>query len=360
MEYRQLTSSGIKVSVISFGGMRIPDISEKEAYNVVNKALDLGINYFETAYYYGDSEIKLGKSLGRKRKDIYLSTKNGYNKPMTGDEVKKSVEEQLKRLQTDFFDFYQMWGTDSMDMFHKITAPGNKYGAIKQLMKEGVIKHVGLTTHASPEDAEKMIETGLFECVTIYYNAYRQSFTKVAALAKKLGIGVIAMGPLNGGFLGSESKELSFLKRGKAKTNAQGALRFIVGNQNIATAIVGFKTVQEVEEGVFAAGLYSDITNTNDMAEITEGFKVLAKTIPEAVCSSCNYCMPCKEKIGIPGIFTLVNNAKVYGTIEFSKNRYKNLKIKADMCSKCGACMKKCPQKIDIIKDLAEAHIMLK
>ena len=92
MEYRQLTSSGIKVSVISFGGMRIPDISEKEAYNVVNKALDLGINYFETAYYYGDSEIKLGKSLGRKRKDIYLSTKNGYNKPMTGDEVKKVLK----------------------------------------------------------------------------------------------------------------------------------------------------------------------------------------------------------------------------------------------------------------------------
>ena len=360
MEFRQLTKSKIMVSVISFGGMRLPDISEEEAYKVVNRALDLGINYFETAYWYGDSEIKIGKSLDKRRKNIYLSTKNGYNKSMTGDEVKKGVEEQLKRLQTDYFDFYQMWGTDSLDMFEKITAPGNKYEAVKQLMKEGVIKHVGITTHAKPEEAEKMIETGLFESVTIYYNAYRQSFTKVAALAKKLGIGVVAMGPLNGGFLGSESRELSFLKRGKARTNAEGALRFIVGNPNITTAIVGFKTVEEVEAGVRIGDLYEDIANTNDMAEITENFKVLAKTIPETVCSSCNYCMPCKEKIGIPGIFSLANNAKVYGTLDFSKTRYKHLKIKADTCSKCGTCMEKCPQKINIIKDLAEAHGMLK
>ena len=359
MEFRQLTKSGVKVSVISFGGMRIPDISEEQAYLVVNRVLDLGINYFETAFWYGDSEIKIGKSLGKRRKDIYLSTKHGYNSPMTGDEVKKGLEEQLKRLQTDYLDFYQMWGTDSMGMLDKITAPGNKYEAVKQFMKEGVIKHVGITTHATPEDAEKMIETGLFECVTIYYNAYKQSFAKVAALAKKLGIGVITMGPLNGGFLGSESKELSFLKKGKAKTNAQGALRFIVGNPNITTAIVGFKTVKEVEEGVEVGDFYSDIENTNDMAEITENFKAMAKKIPETVCSSCNYCMPCTEKIGIPGIFSMVNNAKVYGTLEFSKTQYKRLKNKADICSECGTCMEKCPQKIDVIKDLKAAHNML-
>jgi hypothetical protein len=359
MEFRQLTKSGVKVSVISFGGMRIPDISEEQAYLVVNRALDLGINYFETAYGYGDSEIKIGKSLGKRRKEIYLSTKNGYNSPMTGDEVKKSVDEQLKRLKTDYLDFYQMWGTDSIELLGKITAPGNKYEAVKQLMKEGVIKHVGMTTHATPEDAEKILETGLFECVTIYYNAYKQSFAKVAALANKLGIGVVAMGPLNGGFLGSESKELSFLIRGKAKTNAEGALRFNVGNPNITTSIVGFKTVKEVEAGVRVGDFYSDIANTNDMAEITEGFKAMAKKIPETVCSSCNYCMACKEKITIPHIFSLVNNAKVYGSLDFSKAQYNALKIRADACSKCGTCMEKCPQKIDVIKDLAAAHEML-
>jgi len=360
MEYRQLTKSKVNVSVISFGGMRLPDISEEEAYKVVNRAIDLGINYFETAYHYGDSEIKIGKSLGKRREDIYLSTKIGYNKPMTGDELKKSVEEQLTRLQTDYFDFYQMWGTDSMDMLEKITAPGNKYEAVKQLMKEGIIKHVGVTTHATPEEAERIIQTGLFECVTIYYNAYRQSFAKVAALANKLEIGVIAMGPLNGGFLGSETAEMSFLKRGKAKTNAQGALRFIVGNPNITTSIVGFKTVKEVEEGVLVGDFYNDMANTNDMAEITEGFKVLAKKMPATVCSSCNYCMPCKEKIRIPHIFNQMNNAKIYGTLDWAKKEYNLIKQKATACTKCGECMKKCPQKINIIKDLAEAHQMMK
>ncbi|MFH1075082.1 MAG: aldo/keto reductase [Candidatus Firestonebacteria bacterium] len=360
MEYRQLTKSGMKVSCISFGGMRLPEISEEQAYKVINKALDLGINYFETAYHYGDSEVKIGKSLGKRRKDIILSTKSAYNDPITGDELKRNVEQQLKRLQTDYLDFYQMWGTDSMDVFVKMISPGYKYEAVKDLMRQGIIRHVGITSHGKPRDLEIMIESGLFESVTIYYNAMKQECTGVAALAQKLKMGVVAMGPLNGGFLGEETKEMSFLKRGKARTNAEGALRFIIGNINITTAIVGFKTEQEVIDGVFAGDFYEDIADTNDMAVITEGFKEIAKKMPKSVCSGCNYCKPCKEGIDIPNIFKWMNNAKVYGNIDFAKGRYKKAGQKAALCSKCGACMEKCPQKLNIIADMAEAHELLK
>ena len=360
MEYRQLTESGLKVSCISFGGMRLPEITEEEAYKVINKAIDLGINYFETSSGYGDSEIKIGKSLGKRRKDIILSTKCAYGNPITGDELKKNVEQQLKRLQTDYLDFYQMWGTDSMDVFVKMIEPGYKYEAVKDLMRQGIIKHVGITSHGKPKDLEMMIESGLFESVTLYYNAYKQNYSDVAVLAQKLKMGVVAMGPLNGGFLGDDNKELSFLKRGKARTNAEGALRFIVGNINITTAIVGFKAEQEVVDGVFAGDLYEDIANTNDMAYITEAFKELGKKVPENVCSCCNYCAPCKEGINIYSIFKLVNSAKVYGTLDFAKKKYKQEGQKGALCSKCGACMKKCPQKINIIKDIAEGHELLK
>jgi len=360
MEYRQLTESGLKVSCISFGGMRLPEISEEEAYKVVNKAIDLGINYFETASGYGDSEIKIGKSLRKRRKDIILSTKSAYNDPITADELKRNVEQQLKRLQTDYLDFYQMWGTDSMDVFVKMIEPGYKYEGVKDLMKQGIIKHVGITSHGKPKDLEIMIESGLFESVTIYYNAYKQEYTGVAALAQKMKMGVVAMGPLNGGFLGDETKELGFLKRGKARTNAEGALRFIVGNKNITTAIVGYKTEKDVIDGVFAGDFYEDIANTNDMAIITGAFKEMGKKVPENICSCCNYCMPCKEGLHIYSIFKLVNNAKVYGTLDWAKERYRQEGQKGALCSKCGACMKKCPQKINIIKDIAEGHELLK
>ena len=334
MEYRQLTESGIKVSCVSFGGMRLPEITEEQAYKVINKALDLGINYFETAYHYGDSEVKIGKSLGKRRKDIILSTKSAYNDPITGDELKRNVEQQLKRLQTDYLDFYQMWGTDGMDVFVKMIGPGYKYEAVKDLMRQGIIKHVGITSHGKPKDVEIMIESGLFESVTIYYNAMKQEYTSVAALAQKLKMGVVAMGPLNGGFLGEETKEMSFLKRGKAKTNAEGALRFIIGNKNITTAIVGFKTEQEVIDGVFAGDLYEDIANTNDMAVITEAFKAMANKIPKIVCSGCNYCKPCKEDINIPHVLRLANNVKVYGTLEWGKEKYRQSGQKGALCSK--------------------------
>lgn len=360
MEYRQLTKSGINVSCISFGGMRIPRISEEEAYKVVNRALDLGINYFETASGYGDSEIKIGKSLGKRRKDIILSTKCAYDNPITADELKRNVENQLKRLQTDYFDFYQMWGTDSMDCFVKMIEPGYKYEGVRDLMKQGVIKHIGLTSHAKPKDVEIMIESGLFESVTLYYNPYKQEYSEVAALAQKLEMGVVAMGPLNGGFLGDETKELSFLKKGKARTNAEGALRFIVGNKNITTSIVGFESEQQVIDGVYAGDFYEDIAGTNDIEIISEKFREMRKILPENICSSCNYCKPCKEKIDIPNIFRLVNDAKVYGTWGFSKNKYMKMSKKADLCTKCKACMEKCPQKLDIIKDLEIAHQLLK
>ena len=168
------------------------------------------------------------------------------------------------------------------------------------------------------------------------------------------------MGPLNGGFLGAETKEMSFLKRGKAKTNAEGALRFIIGNKNITTAIVGFKTEQEVIDGVLVGDFYEDIANTNDMAVITEAFKGMGDKISKSVCSGCNYCTPCKEGINIPYVFQFFNNAKIYGPSEWIKRKYKQDGQKGVLCSKCGTCMEKCPQKINIIEGMAEAHELLK
>ena len=92
MEYRRLGKSNLNVSMIGFGGMRLPEISEEEACKVINKAIDLKINFFETAPGYGDSEAKIGKSLGKRRKEIYLSTKSNYGYAKTSDELQKFVE----------------------------------------------------------------------------------------------------------------------------------------------------------------------------------------------------------------------------------------------------------------------------
>lgn len=170
MEYRILGKSGLKVSVISFGGMRLPGVDDETAFKAINRSLDLGVNFFETAPGYGDSERKIGLSLGKRRKDIFLSTKTGY---CTADECRKKIDDQLKRLQTDYFDFYQMWYVNSQEDFEKVIAKGGPLEGAKTAMKEGIIKHIGITTHAPNAAVQSMINSGLFEGITLYHNLFK-------------------------------------------------------------------------------------------------------------------------------------------------------------------------------------------
>jgi len=355
VEKRRLGKSGLDVSVISFGGMRIPNVDDETAYKAVNRSIDLGVNFFETAPGYGDSERKIGISLGKRRKDIFLSTKSGY---CTADECRKRIDEQLKRLQTDYLDFYQMWYVNTQEEFDKVIAKGGPLEGANRAMKEGIIKHMGITTHAPNAVVANMINSDLFESITIYYNLFKQEYAPEIKMAHDKNMGVVIMGPLNGGILGDPSEKFKFLQRGKAKSNVVGALRWLVGNPYITTAAVGIDSAAHAEEVVKAGDMYADIKDTKDIELLSKEVEKFKEVSKEGTCIWCQYCKECPAGLNIWEIMDLHTVMKIYGTIDNCKERYRLMKKKADLCTECGKCVEKCPQHLNPQEGIKKAYEM--
>ncbi len=353
MEYRMLGKSGLKVSVISFGGMRIPNVSDEVAYKAVNRCIDLGINFFETAPGYGDSERKIGLSLGKRRKDIFLSTKTTC---CSADAFRKKLDEQLRCLQTDYLDFYQMWYVNSQEEFEKVIAPGSLLEGARSARKEGIIKHIGITTHAPNAAVKNMITSGLFESITLYHNLFKQEYAEEIKLAREKNMGVVIMGPLNGGILGDKGEKFNFLQRGKAKSNAVGALRWLIGNPDISTAIVGIDTPEHAEEVVLAGDMYEDIKNTNDVELLSKEAEKFRNVSKDGCCTWCQYCKECPAELNIWEIMDLHTVMKIYGTLDTCKDKYAKMKKKANLCTECGKCNERCPQHLQPMEQLKKAH----
>ena len=179
-------------------------------------------------------------------------------------------------------------------------------------------------------------------------------------MAHKNNMGVVIMGPLNGGILGDSGEKFKFLQRGKAKSNVVGALRWLVGNPDITTAIVGIDTAAHAEEVVLAGDMYEDIKNTNDvelLSKESEKFRGLSK---EGCCTWCQYCKECPAELKIWEIMDLHTLMKLYGTTAVCKEKYSKIKLKADLCTECGKCSERCPQKLDPMNALKRAHEMFK
>ena len=186
MEYRRFGKTEKKISVITLGGMRfkhgwddprevIPEDTLLQCKEAVEQALSMGINLIETAYGYIKSEhaygIVLNDILKLKRDSYFLMTKGN---PKTAAETRKMVDNQLKALKTDYFDFYAWHGLNNWEQFETACKKGGPLQELLKLKKEGVIKHVGFSTHAPLEVIIKAIETDLFEFVNLHYYYFFQ------------------------------------------------------------------------------------------------------------------------------------------------------------------------------------------
>jgi predicted aldo/keto reductase-like oxidoreductase len=358
MQYRPLGRTGVEVSTISSGGMQFPRLEQDVVTALLHRAIELGVNLVETSPRYGDSEDKIGVALrdGWRRK-VALSTKASYKVAPNADELKKAVESSLKRLQTDHLELYHLWFVNDWETFEKLTVPGGTLDAIRGLRDEGVIDHVGVTSHAKTDEIIRMIETGWFESVTIYHNAFKRKDEAVLEVAERLEMGVIAMGPLNGGLLGTDHEKMAFLRAGLETSNAQGALRWLIGDPRVTTAIVGFDSVAHVEDAVPV----SDMPPMSDSQR-----RAIAERMDElqgradSFCTSCGYCQPCPQGVKIPAILCRLARCRVYGSLAFERDGYAHMKEgRADACTECDECLEKCPQKLNIIEELKAAHKLL-
>jgi len=358
VEYRKLGRTGKRVSLLSLGCMRLPD-DDEEGAQIVSRAVDLGINYFETSNWYceGRSEIKVAMGIKGRRDSVCISTKCKMAPGTTGDDVKRNFEESLKRLEVDRVDFYQVWDFRWAD-YDAVMQNGGGLDTLEKLRDQGLIQHIGMTSHETNERVIELLDTGRLESVTLSYHLLSREKEPVIEYAAKRGIGVVIMNPLGGGLLATPSEIIAELVPGRHTSNAAAALRFVMSNPHVSTMPSGMTAISEVEENVRTWAEFKPLTS-QELAELVYALDEY-KTLGDQFCTTCNYCMPCPNGVKIPRLFRIRNYCKVFGLRDWALRLYRRMDADAlpDNCNECGECEAKCPNNIPIISQLKEVAAM--
>ncbi len=370
MVYRTLGNTGLQVSQLGFGAMRLPMVGEgtdarverELAIPMIHRAFEAGVNYIDTAVGYcnQDSQRAVGEALKGWRDRIVLSTKN----PNYGDDEKVwwgLLEQSLERLQVSYIDIYNHHGVNWANYTEQVEPRVSKW--MRKAQQQGLIKHICFSFHDTNEALLKLVATGYPAVITLQYNLLYRELEEGLAAAKAAGIGVIVMGPVAGGRLGDNSAVLSGLVPGIERV-PELALRFVLANPNVAVALSGMSTMAMVEENIRVCADPIALSDADKQA-IQAHLERLRK-MAELYCTGCNYCMPCPQGVAIPRIFESFNRGRVYGLWANARKGYAGIGAaatdtvrRADACTGCGACEPKCPQHIKIRENLKDAAAAL-
>lgn len=345
MEKRILGRTGLKVTIIGFGGIPIIDKPNEEAIAVVERALDLGINFIDTARAYErkngpflSSEEKIGEVMRRRRGEVVLATKT-HTRAREG--AAADIEKSLANLKTDYVDLLQLHAVDSMEALEQVLSSDGALAAVQTAQRAGKVRFIGITGHR-PDVLLEALKTGLFDTVMVPVNIVdRFIYNPEASLlpyAEAHNIGVIVMKPLAGGAL---------------KENVPEALRYSMA-QKVTTVIPGMGTVHEVEENVAIGQSFQPLA-----PEEEDRLAKQARALGSDFCRQCGYCKPCSVGIDIPFVFRLEGYFTRYGQKEWAKAQYAEVEIKASECIECGNCEPRCPYSLPIINKLKIAHARL-
>ncbi len=370
MIYRTLGRTGLRVSQLGFGAMRLP-MTEQDGKEVVNRDLAIpmihrafegGLTYIDTAVGYcnEDSQRAVGAALKGWRDKVVLSTKNHY---YGEDEAAwwKNLENSLERLDVDYIDIYNHHGINWERYVNDVEPRVSKW--MLKAKDQGLIRHICTSFHDSNEALMKLVDTGYVESITLQYNLLYRDLEEGIAYAKEKNVGIVVMGPVAGGRLAGPSDVLTGLVPGIERV-PELALRFVLSNPNVTVALSGMGTMQMVEENVAIAADAISLTAA-DVANIDTHVKRLVE-MEKLYCTGCKYCQPCPEGVNIPYIFEQYNLGKVYGLWSTARENYAKFPDmkwiggkQADSCIECGECEGKCPQHLEIRELLKAAHAML-
>lgn len=375
MLYRK-DRKGNEISQLGFGCMRFTkkgnafdfDKAEKE----VMQAVRAGVNYFDTAYIYTGSEELMGKIFKKNgvREQIHIATKLPQYMLRSIDAVERTFREELKRLQTDYIDYYLMHMFTDIHEWENLRHIGIE-DWIAGHLADGSIRNIGFSYHGDQDMFLKILDAYDWDFCQIQYNyldEHSQAGRRGLEAAYKKGIPVIIMEPLRGGklvnMLPKEAHE-AIAKSDRGYTAAEWGLRWLWDQPGVTCVLSGMNSSEMVAENIRIASemTVGQFTET-DFQTIEEIRKAIRKK-EKVGCTGCRYCMPCPKGVDIPGIFHYYNLSSIEKKSTTRKEFARNMGLRKDSCMasqciKCGKCEKHCPQHIAIREKLQEADRVLR
>lgn len=310
-----------------FGALPIQRISVEDAGHLLRKAYEHGVNFFDTARFYTDSEHKIGVALGDVRDKIYIATKS---MALTGEKLKEELEYSLDQLQTDYIDVYQLHNTPFCPK------PGGEdglYDALLQAKADGKIRHIGITNHRLAV-AEEAIASGLYETLQFPLNYLSsEKEERLIKLCEEADMGFIAMKGMSGGILQDGRAAYAYMDQFDSVLPIWGVQR----ESELDVFLDCAQNVPSMEDEDIKAVI------EKDRAELKGDF-----------CRGCGYCMPCPVGIQINNcarMVAMITRSPIEPWITPEKQAEME---KINQCLDCGQCAKKCPYNLDTPRLLRE------
>ncbi|MBE0450370.1 MAG: aldo/keto reductase [Clostridia bacterium] len=362
MQYRTNHKNNDELSILGFGCMRFSK-DENEVEKQIIYAIENGVNYFDTAYAYPNSEVILGRVLAKGYRDkVKIATKLPPYMIKKYEDLDKIFYEELRRLQTDRIDYYFMHMLTDINIWSRLVDLGI-ITWIEEKKQKGEIVNIGFSYHGGRDEFIKLVDCFEWEFCMIQYNFLdenNQAGKNGLKYASDKGLPVMVMEPLRGGKLVTNLPnevykiwDNAYVKR----SPAEWAFRWIWNHPEVTVVLSGMNSQEMVEENIKVASLSEANTFIeSDYKLFDEVRRILDEKI-KVPCTGCNYCMPCPFGVDIPTCFSTYNDREIEGKFSaigkyIMQTSLKTEASNASLCTQCGACEVHCPQKIAIRTEL--------
>lgn len=371
MEKRVMEKLGSEVSLLGFGCMRFPMNGDGYDMAQVQEMIDLayenGVNYYDTAYVYGEdgmSEKAMGEALKKyPRNSFYTADKLPFWLAKKQDDLQTFFNTSLERLGMDYIDYYLMHAIDKGNW--ELVKKYDVINFCKKLRDEGKIRYIGFSFHDSPELFREVVDSFDWDFVQIqlnYFDWEAQRAKELYDIINEKGLSCVVMEPIRGGTLANPIKEIKdvFKSVRPELSPSSWALRYCGSLPRIKVILSGMSNISHVKDNLSTMNNFTPLSK-EEYAAIDKVVKII-NAQPQIGCTGCHYCMPCPHGVDIPANFSAYNDYMKLRDKNVLKWKLNNeLKDKGmDKCVKCGVCATHCPQHLKIPEELLKVAAIKK